>query len=311
MKICTLCVLYLGFASIAQGQHRLPVGDIVPPGFHKAWGILEGRRDSLWVGDSRMQAAATARAFDRADSPNPPTCHNGDVSCLTDGFTIQDYNLEWDAAVKLGLVLGNVAGNVSKKVFIHDLMFTKPDVDAGGNPITWGSGVRLVIIASANNSNANFSSLPAIAASAEFKYTEAKFDFRTVGVAGPKITGAIPPAASYNIDTHVNLMRAVDKIRDAMADATTVITPRVVSITVLDVPYFSDRVARMWAWHSLMKGMSCSDAKKALGGGHTPDAEASLESEYRSLTKQCDNKVSTDLNLKQTLSQAFVNAGIK
>jgi hypothetical protein len=153
--------------------------------------------------------------------------------------------------------------------------------------------------------------LPGIAASSEFHYAETSFDLRTLGMSGPKITQAVPNASGYNIEAHVALLKAIDAIRDAAHDPSTVVTPRPIKVDVRDDSVYVQALVRTAALRNVTSGNSCRDAKKSLANNHAPTAENVVESVYVEMTGKCDgNPVQSGVVLA-TVRQMFSDAGVR
>lgn len=229
---------------------------------------------------------------------------------LTGGYRLFQYQLNLDAAIKLNLIAAGAKLDGAEKVFVHDFIFYKDGEDEHGQPIRWGSGVRLIIQARNLGGSANFSSLPAIAASAEFRFAETTVDLRTIGISGPKIVAAVPKAAAYDVATHVAYMKAVDAIVAAATDPVTVVTPEVVTVNPQDSDNSVDAIVRAYAMREILLGKSCEDARKGLQRGHIPRAEQALIAAYRELAGRCDRRAPSDRVRHAILLDLFKHAGV-
>jgi len=250
--------------------------------------------------DALFKAAACSNQSDPA-----PTDLNG----LTDGFESFNFSMTMSAAAKLGIPFLNISGTGDKRVFIQDFMFYKNSTDGCGNPVKWGAGVRVVISARSLTGSAAFTSLPAVAASTEFRYAESAYRLQTIGISGPKIDAAVPPAGSYDIEKHVALMKAIDDIRKVARDATTIVTPALITLVVQEDEIYVDALSRSMALQYLAAGRSCNDAKKGLADGHSAVADAAVEGVYKELAGSCSNDKVTDLVLLARIQVFLKSSG--
>jgi len=260
---------------------------------------------SLFYSDA-INASAT-NVVANAVTP-PPT----DKAGLTDGWGIYSYSLSYDAAAKLGLPLIDLGASADSKIFIYDLIFYKNAYDASNNLVgRYGVGVRLNISATSINGSASFSGLEAIAASAEFQYAEVKYTIETFGLSGPKITMAAPPAGSYDISHHVQLFQAIDKLKEAYEDPTTVVTPEFIAVVVNTLPEheYSTVIAKALALKGIANGWSCSKTIGKLDSGHQPFAENAIKDLYKELGLKDDNSSPRDNSAQLKMQQEFKDAG--
>jgi hypothetical protein len=258
--------------------------------------------DEIQVSEPKLDSALKASATTKKGPAN--------LKELTGGFHVFQYQLSQDAAMKLNLIAvgGQLAG--AEKVFVHDFMFYKDDTDENNLPIRWGAGVRLIIQAKSLAGSANFTSLPAIAASAEFRFAETSVDLRTIGMSGPKIVALVPKAAAYDVETHVAYMKTIDAIVAAGHDGTTVVTPEVVTVNPQDYGLSIDAIARAHAMRQMLLGKSCEDARKALAKNRSPRSEQSVNASYRELMGKCDNKSPSDAVRLAIVRDLFSKSGI-
>jgi hypothetical protein len=271
--------------------------------------LIKGGAQAITINDQGVKEGILAAAINdfATTLPTPPL----GLASLTDGFRIFNYSMSQAAAAKLNVILGGASGSADKKVFVYDFMFYKDDVDKGGVPITWGAGVRLVIVAKTIAATANVSSLPAIAASAQFNLIEASYNLQTVGMSGPKIVTAVPNAGSYDVEKHVELLRAIDAIRDAANDKTTVVTPKLIKLDVREDDTYIEAVARTMALRAFAIGKSCNQAKDGLGSGHSTTSRSAVEAIYKDLQGKCSGDLPTDRVMQVRVNQYLVEAGWK
>src|SRR5690606_17193170 len=138
-----------------------------------------------------------------------------------------------DTAAKVGVIsLGEASTNIGKDVYIYEQMYYKDVSNCDAGKVTYGSGVRLTILAKKLEAGVNLSNLGAIAASAEMKKAEVTVTISTIGLSGPKVNQLIPPAGSYNVEKHVQYLQAIDGIKALINDSTTVVTPEIISLTI-------------------------------------------------------------------------------
>lgn len=179
---------------------------------------------------------------------------------LTGGWNIFFYSLTMDAAVSLGIIsLGEVSANAGKEVFVYEQMYYKDAKTCAGANITYGSGVRLTILAKKLSGSANFSNLGAIAASAEIKSAEVEVRMKTIGLSGQAILALIPDAGSYSVEKHVQYMQAINDVKTAIStDSTVVVTPEIISmqLTPLTDVDFVKSVYTTFALKRIAKGDS-------------------------------------------------------
>jgi hypothetical protein len=287
-------------------EARIPVSDVK----QSLDTLHESPAGKIEVNDKQVDTKSITNTLKSTNTsrPTPPDCSMG-IGCLTDGWQVFDYSLSWESAVKLGIITGGLEGAGNKKIFIHDFMFYKSDFDQADNRIVWGAGIRLIIRARELNASAKFTSLPAIAASAEFSYSEASYNIQTVGLSGPKIGIAAPKVGSYNIESYVNLMNAVNDIQRAALDLTTVVKPQLIQLNVQDGSYYIENIARTLALFRIASGTSCEDTKSTLSTNHESRAYDVITQVYNDMAGKCDQRPVTDQLLNMTIKRYFSLAG--
>jgi len=306
-----VAVAVLVHASPLWGQFSIPTTASVENGrIAHLPDLKAGSLDQIQINEGQTVEAFLANGLSElteCTSSPPPT----DLSGLTDGFTVFNYSMTTSAAAKLNIPFTNLAGTGDKRVFVHDFMFYKKDEDSCGNPQTWGAGVRVIITARSVSASANLISLPAVAASAQFSFAETQYTFATIGMSGPKIAAVAPNAGSYDIEKHVELMKAMDNIRDLATDPTTVITPRLVSVDVREDDVYIDQLARVMALRAFANNRSCQNAKGSLANNHSATADAAVEAVYKELMNKCTGDKPTNPVLLARIAEFLRLSGWK
>ncbi|WP_264550310.1 hypothetical protein [Flavobacterium sp. N2820] len=182
---------------------------------------------------SSMEVESSALSDILATTPNCQVTAPTTLAQLTGGWKIFFYNMTLETAAKVGVVsIAEAQTNIGKEVYVYEQMNYKDLDNCKNGKITYGAGVRLTILAKKLDASANLSNLGAIAASAEFKKAEVTVTMSTIGLSGPKITATIPPAGSYSVEKHVQYLQAIDAIKEATADSTTIVTPEIISLSI-------------------------------------------------------------------------------
>lgn len=182
---------------------------------------------------SSMEVATSTLAQTLKTEADCQVAQPKNLSDLVGGWTIFFHHLNLESAAKVGIIsIGEVQTNMGKEVYVYEQMNYKDVDNCKGGMITYGAGVRLTILAKKLNASADLSSLGAIAAAAEVNMAEVTVSMKTIGLSGPDINAAIPPAGSYNVEKHVQYLQAIDNIKSAVNKGTTVVTPQIISLVL-------------------------------------------------------------------------------
>lgn len=138
---------------------------------------------------------------------------------LVDGFKIFSYSVSGSLAV--GLNIWTNSGNVSKtdRVHVYDLVWYKGCRDSEGDLYgRYISGVQLKLKSSGLEASASSGGLSFLAANAELNQARVRFELQTTGISGPGVDAAMPPSTdgTYDVQTHVELFQAIDRLREAV-----------------------------------------------------------------------------------------------
>lgn len=236
-------------------------------------------------------SAALAESIEVEENSEVPTNLDG----LTDGFGQFSYSLSREMAVNLKL-FAEASIQVNDSILMYQLAFYKDiNDDDGYLESRYGAGVELALKISKLDSAAKLNHLPGIAAAVEYSHASVKYHMRTFGLAGNKIYKAIPSAgivADFGIEAYKEVFSALDKIKDAVNDSSTTVTPRRMTLKI-DVSYaesnYHEAMAILWALTQIRDGEKCRDAKKSCPVQSTL-TKNTVQGIYEELAGRCSRR---------------------
>lgn len=306
MKNFTLFLILIVSCSTVFGQKTLiPMSNIL---LDTVSTIDTSNVELLLLESSFVEKSTIDSAVIRIKEVKSQTPSN--LADLTGGWDFWDYHLSLETAQKLSIVsVGDIGANYGKDVYVYDFMFYKDDKNNKGEKIKWGAGVRLVIIAKKLNSSANFSTLGAIAASAEVNMAEVSIRMKTIGISGTKINKVIPAAGAYDIEKHVEYLKAIDSIKALASDASTKVTPEIIEVEVESSRSELRSILVSHAFKMISKGKSYDTAIKKLKK-KDGQLEEIVKGVYEGFINSSDDTKPTKIQKLQA-KEIFKAAGLK
>jgi len=153
-----------------------------------------------------------------------------DLSELTSEATFT-HQLDLKAALSLNIPLGNIDTNSQWQVMIQEYSKYK-DISSNDNVLRWGISIRWIVNFKSINVNANLSSLPLIAASAQLGLAQAEARFEVRGISSEKITNLIPASCELKVDTYAEMNKSLVEIKNLIYDQNTIIRPQILALDV-------------------------------------------------------------------------------
>lgn len=131
--------------------------------------------------------------------------------------------------------------------------------------IRWGVAIRWMVSAISLNGEADLSSLPAIAASSQFKYCTAQSQLRICGITHPNLKEIIPEDTGVNVLNYARMSVAFHNVRKLLYDPATTIDPHILSIDVetrggIQPSHYTESVATHCGLTAIKDGMSLKQA---------------------------------------------------
>ena len=209
------------------------------------------KEETLSVAPVKLTVAAVPNLAD-ADVPQ---------AADLDLWTWDQYELKADVAAKLGLTVGG-SGEASYKsrVLVAEFSRSKSVMRPEGQ-LRYGTAARLIVKVSNFDAKANMT-LPFIAAEAQFNRLEASAALRIEGYVGPGAAKQLPKFGSFDVESYVKLMDALNSLTESIgADVDNI------------------RPVRLWTW-----------AEAGDGGKAVDDRLTSAVGTMWALTKIADGK---------------------
>jgi hypothetical protein len=168
------------------------------------------------------------------------------------------YRLESNLSGKLGFNVGAVEGARNARTLITEFSRSKA-VASNGTSSSFGVAARLIVNVSGLDAQANLT-LPFVAAEAQYNRVEAFANLRVAGYADPKLGEKFPDFGTFNVESYVTLMQAMNEIRKVIGANEDLIRPE-----------------RLWAWDQaeadeldrrLTEGVAAAWALTEIAKGH-------------------------------------------
>jgi hypothetical protein len=173
----------------------------------------------------------------------------------------RSYQLDVDAAIKLGFPVGSVGGSSRQRVVVMEFSRTADCVGTDGAELRYGVSARLYVRVSDFEASAKLN-IPLVAAEAQLNRVETESGLSVHGYVGAI---NLPPAKPFSVETYVELMQKLSEIQAQIASDTPNIRPTVLHRHVPDdevtnADHYS--AGRWWGLKKLAEGRSCSRAKR-------------------------------------------------
>lgn len=138
-------------------------------------------------------------------------------------------NLSIDAAASLNLPFGASDNKLSRIVFVQEYKKYK-EIQHRDETLQCGISIRWILNIKKLNASAKITSLPMVAASAQFNNVSASVMFEVIGISSPEITDLLPTNVELNADTYVDLKTAFEAMKSKIHDADTIISPAILGV---------------------------------------------------------------------------------
>lgn len=173
----------------------------------------------------------------------------------------RSYQLDLDAAVKLGFPVGSGGVSSRQRVVVMEFSRTADCTATDGTELRYGVSARLYVRVSDFEASAKLN-IPLVAAEAQLNRVETESGLSVHGYVG---VIKLPPAKPFSVETYVELMQKLSEIQTQIASDTANIRPTVLHRDVPDNEVTNaDHYAagRWWGLKQLARGRSCSRAKQ-------------------------------------------------
>jgi len=177
--------------------------------------------------------------------------------------------LSVDAAAALKIPFGTGEANVSRKIFVQDYLRYK-DLQDNEKKVRWGVGIRWIVNIKQTDVKADISSLPFVAASAQFGYVQAEARFQVLGLSSKEITTLTPAPSPLNTESFAKFDLALNEIKKRMWDENTIVKPKLIAILGETLPRmeskYEESLAITWALSRIKDGDSLQMALIKIKG---------------------------------------------
>lgn len=205
---------------------------------------------------------------------------------------LDEISISASAAGRMGFVSANSKTDNSRQYHLKEFaQFHQETISEKGLlvKIRWGVAIRWMVSAVSLNGDADLSSLPAIAASSQFKYCTAQSQLRICGITHPNLKEIIPEDTGVNVLNYARMSVAFHNVRKLLYDPETKIDPHILSVDVetrggSQPTHYTESIATHRALTSIKDGLSLKQAI-AQSKDEGPPFIASIREVYFDLLK--------------------------
>jgi hypothetical protein len=148
---------------------------------------------------------------------------------LDSGEIVSTYQFSVDMALALELPIGSTEAKFARKIFIQEYSNFREITD-NDQKLRYGIAIRWIANIKMLDVKANISSMPFVAASAQFGHVEASARFQVVGISSHKITQLMPNPANLDLESYVEMKNALTEIKKLIWDSETKVTPQPLAV---------------------------------------------------------------------------------
>ncbi|HEX2205834.1 MAG TPA: hypothetical protein VHG91_21145 [Longimicrobium sp.] len=202
-----------------------------------------------------------------------------------------------DLAAELGLLYGSTGSKANRRIFVQD--YSKyVDFEEEQQKVRWGVALRFIIDVTVTDSKANLSGIPAITASAEFRFASASARFQVIGLSSADISKTVPVPTSLNVEAHGEYNAALNRIKNEYMYAQgTVVRPSILAIFAevkkRDEQEYEIALATGWALNRIAEGQTLQRALEGYDKA-TPGFREAIRATYLDVARN------TDVNARPT-----------
>ncbi len=169
-----------------------------------------------------------------------------------------DQQVSMSAALKVGLPVVTVAGDLQTRVLVRDVRASH-EVLEGDEFLVYGVSIRLVVTVSAHQLTAEMtSSLPVVSAHAQLNHVRADARLKVLGFSSLALLGLLPDFSALNVESYGSYTASSDAIKKYIAEHKESITPVLLERRPYkpDEPDLSSAVATTRALQAMADGES-------------------------------------------------------
>lgn len=218
------------------------------------------------------------------------------VTDLPTGFTAQQVVMSRNAALKLGLPVGNGSLIANQMVLVQDYSRSKECLATDGKSrLLYGQTIRTVITISNMETQANLS-LPAVAANATIAGKSNSVKIDVLGFNNSKMTEAASKIFGKELNVEsFGLFSGIqaELVGLIVAPETSSSVERLGVVTADSPNSFGESVATAYALQLIKDGKSCTQAKSSYKDGKSLDANIAIEQVYAYLSDECKDTAPT------------------
>lgn len=144
----------------------------------------------------------------------------------TNTFT---YSLSAQAALKLGIPLGDMSADGSTSVFVQDYAQYR-ELAEGAQKVLAGVAVRYSIAFRQLGGSFKLSGLPMIAAAVQLNFAQASARFEVLGMSSPRIAELVPVVSQMDVEAYAKYAEALQAIKALIWDEETSVEPTILAV---------------------------------------------------------------------------------